>query len=120
VAPQTEPVALEARPYLTAREVAERLQVSDDTVRNYCKSGQLEHIRPGGRTFRISPEALDRFEAAQRAAVAARLEAEAQAALAESIAAGRLPESLPAEARGQIAQILRQHRREQARKTPVG
>jgi excisionase family DNA binding protein len=109
-----------ASPYLSVREVAERLNVSDDTIRNYCKTGQLEHIRPGGRNYRISRDALERFEAAQRAAVEARLDAMAEAALEESIAAGRLPEELSPEALGKIAHILRQHRREQARKTPVG
>jgi excisionase family DNA binding protein len=109
-----------ASPYLSVREVAERLNVSDDTIRNYCKTGQLEHIRPGGRTYRISPDALERFEAAQRAAAQARLEAEAEAALELAIAEGRLPAKPSPETYARIAAILRQHRREQARKTPVG
>lgn len=119
MAPQTETATLEAGRYLTTREVAERLQVTDDTIRNYCRAGQLEHIRPGGRSIRISPEALERFETAQRAAAEARVKADADSALEEAVVAGRLPAEPSDETLARIAAILRQHRREQARRTPV-
>jgi excisionase family DNA binding protein len=47
VAHTSEDVA--APPTLTPREAAARLDVSDDTVRRWMKSGQLDGVRVGGR-----------------------------------------------------------------------
>ncbi len=52
-------------PRLTLRmkEVAEQTGVGLTTVKGWVASGQLEHIRTGGRggVVLIRPEALDRF-----------------------------------------------------------
>lgn len=48
---------------MTIKEAAERLSVSEKTIRNLLKSGRLGHHRIGaGRgVIRISEEALDRY-----------------------------------------------------------
>jgi excisionase family DNA binding protein len=43
---------------LTTEEVAERLQVDEQTVRRWIKSGKLEAFKPG-REWRISPAAFE-------------------------------------------------------------
>ena len=44
--------------FLSTEEVAERLQVDEQTVRRWIKHGKLEAFKPG-REWRISPAALD-------------------------------------------------------------
>lgn len=44
----------------STEEVAERLGVSDRTVRNYCKNKLLEHYRMGNRII-IMPDDLEKF-----------------------------------------------------------
>lgn len=47
---------------LTVRQVCERLQVSDQTVWRWIKSGKLPALSLGGKAgYRISPDDLDRF-----------------------------------------------------------
>jgi excisionase family DNA binding protein len=46
--------------FLTVEEVADRLRVSTDTVREWAKSGRLEAHRPG-RRFLFTEEALGKF-----------------------------------------------------------
>ncbi len=46
-------------------EVAERLQVSDRTVRRWIKSRALPAYKPG-REYRIRPSDLDQFVEARR------------------------------------------------------
>jgi len=45
---------------LTAQQVMYRLQVADETIYRYIRSGQLRAIRVGG-LWRIPSEALDEF-----------------------------------------------------------
>lgn len=45
---------------LTIQQVMSRLQVADETIYRYIKSGQLRAIRVGG-LWRIPSEALDEF-----------------------------------------------------------
>lgn len=52
--PASDSAVLEQK-FLTVAEVATMLRVSKMTVYRLCKSGELDHIKPG-RTFRI-PEA---------------------------------------------------------------
>ncbi len=49
--------ALEER-FLSTEEVAERLQVDEQTVRRWIKSGKLEAVKPG-REWRIPPGAFE-------------------------------------------------------------
>lgn len=53
---------------LTTDEVAERYATTPDIVRRWIRQGRLEAIDIGdGRpTYRIYPEALDRFDATNR------------------------------------------------------
>ena len=44
----------------TVEEVAERLQVSDQTVRRWVKSGKLKAYKPG-REWRVKPSDLETF-----------------------------------------------------------
>jgi len=44
----------------TIQQVLSRLQVSDETVYRYIRSGKLKAIRVGG-LWRVSREALDEF-----------------------------------------------------------
>lgn len=46
---------------LTVAQVAERLTVHENTVRNWISRGELEADRVGPRIIRISEEALTRF-----------------------------------------------------------
>jgi excisionase family DNA binding protein len=57
-------------PLLTVPEVAERLRVSQETVRRYLRRGWLKGLVLGGRStgYRIEEEELERFLAANRGA----------------------------------------------------
>ena len=48
---------------LTIRDVADRLRVSERTVRRWIANGDLAVLRPGasGRLVRIDPDDLSRF-----------------------------------------------------------
>jgi excisionase family DNA binding protein len=46
---------------LSTREVADRLNVTIETVRRYCRSGELKCIRLSKRLIRVSLEELERF-----------------------------------------------------------
>jgi excisionase family DNA binding protein len=56
-------VAMAEERLLTVEEVAERLQVSEWTIRDWLRSGRLKGSRMGGRKlgWRIRPAELDRF-----------------------------------------------------------
>jgi len=51
-------VASAARPLLTVPEVADRFQVTAQTIRNWVDHGSLPAVRVG-RAFRIRPEDVD-------------------------------------------------------------
>jgi excisionase family DNA binding protein len=51
-------VAVPEERFLSTEEVAERLQVDEQTVRRWIKSGKLEAFKPG-REWRISPAAFE-------------------------------------------------------------
>jgi excisionase family DNA binding protein len=53
------PVAQEET-YLTVKEIAKRYKVTEQTIRNYVKRGQLEAVRFGDQ-LRISEKALQDF-----------------------------------------------------------
>jgi excisionase family DNA binding protein len=57
-------------PLLTVPEVADRLRVSQETVRRYLRRGWLKGLVLGGRStgYRIEEEELERFLAANRGA----------------------------------------------------
>ena len=46
---------------ISTKEAAQRMRVSDRTIRNWIDSGQLEAITVGGCTIRTSVEALARM-----------------------------------------------------------
>lgn len=48
------------RDWLTAEEIAKELQVTGETVRAWCRAGQLRATRVGGR-WRIKRSDLDEF-----------------------------------------------------------
>ena len=50
---------MSAGPLLTAREVAERLHVSTETILRWVRRGQLAGIRLPGGALRFSEDALD-------------------------------------------------------------
>jgi excisionase family DNA binding protein len=52
-------------PYLTTRQVAQRLGVSRQTIVNWTRKGLLPGVRLGGRTM-IPAAALDRFARIER------------------------------------------------------
>jgi excisionase family DNA binding protein len=54
---------------LTVQEVAERLKLHRNTVRDYLRRGRLEGLKLSGRTWRISELALQRFLAQSTTAV---------------------------------------------------
>ena len=56
-------VAMTQDRYLTVAEVAERLRVTEFTVRNWLRAGRLDGYRPGGTKagWRIRESDLDRF-----------------------------------------------------------
>ncbi len=45
---------------LTIQQILERLQVSDETVYRYIKSGSLKAVRVGG-LWRVTEDALNEF-----------------------------------------------------------
>lgn len=47
--------------YLSSKEAAEYLGVTDRTVRNLCERRELEHERLGGRNLRFKLEWLDNY-----------------------------------------------------------
>ena len=47
---------------LSVGETAQRLNVSPDTVRNYCERGLLEFIRKGGNHRRVLIRSIESFE----------------------------------------------------------
>jgi excisionase family DNA binding protein len=52
---------------LTVSEVADRFRVSEETVRRWLRSGQLEGIRLARRSgWRVHPDAIDRMVEAMR------------------------------------------------------
>lgn len=58
---------------LTTEEVADRYSTTPDVIRRWIRQGRLEAIDIGdGRrpTYRVYPEALDRFDAANRTTAA--------------------------------------------------
>ena len=50
----------ELEKFFTVEELAERLQVSDQTVRRWVKSGKLTAFKPG-KELRIRPADLEKF-----------------------------------------------------------
>ena len=46
---------------LSTREVADRLNVTIETVRRYCRKGELQFVRLGKRLIRIPLVELERF-----------------------------------------------------------
>jgi len=51
---------VESSKMLTTQQVMSRLQVADETIYRYIKSGKLRAVRVGG-LWRIPSEALDEF-----------------------------------------------------------
>jgi len=51
---------VESSKLFTIQQVMERLQVADETIYRYIKSGKLRAVRVGG-LWRIPSEALDEF-----------------------------------------------------------
>lgn len=49
-------------PYLTVSEVAARFKVSEETAREWARSGQVEAIRLPGGHYRFPCEAIDAIE----------------------------------------------------------
>lgn len=47
--------------YLRIKEVAERLAVSEQTVRKLVRLGKLDAIRIGNRSLRITRESIDAY-----------------------------------------------------------
>lgn len=48
-------------PYMNSVEAAEYLVVSDRTIRELCRTRQIEHERLNGRNIRIKKEWLDDY-----------------------------------------------------------
>lgn len=46
--------------YLTIQQVMSRLQVSDETIYRYIRTGRLEAVRVGG-LWRVTEESLQKF-----------------------------------------------------------
>lgn len=51
--------------YLTVADVAKQLQISEDTVRRWIKSGKLPALKIG-KEWRVDPEELKAFLAQSR------------------------------------------------------
>jgi excisionase family DNA binding protein len=47
--------------YLTVREIARELQVSELTVCAWLRRGKLGGLKPGGKSWRIPQNELERF-----------------------------------------------------------
>lgn len=54
------------KPFFTIPEAAKFLDLSEDTIRNYLKDGEIAYSRPGGRRILISREDIDAFIARSR------------------------------------------------------
>jgi excisionase family DNA binding protein len=69
---QTEEVRpMSARPeFISVRAVAELLDVTEKTVREWCHLGKLQFVQPGGRVIRIRRASVEALiaPAASRAA----------------------------------------------------
>ena len=52
--------------YLRIKEVAERLAVSEQTVRKLVRLGKLDAIRIGNRSLRITQESIDAYVASRK------------------------------------------------------
>ena len=52
--------------YLRIKEVAERLAVSEQTVRKLVRLGKLDAIRIGNRSLRITRESIDAYIASRK------------------------------------------------------
>lgn len=50
-------------PYLTVDQVAERFQVSEETARQWARSGTVQAIRLPGGQYRFPREAIEALEA---------------------------------------------------------
>lgn len=58
--------SLETRPLLTYGEAADRLNISESTVRGFAKTGELAVVLVGSKTVRIEAREVDRFIAKRR------------------------------------------------------
>lgn len=47
--------------YITTKEAAEILNVSDKTVRNLCRDRKIKHERLNGRNIRLKPEWVEDY-----------------------------------------------------------
>lgn len=47
--------------YLTAKQIAEALNVHPVTVRRWIKEGRLKAIRPGSRNYRVAKSDFEAF-----------------------------------------------------------
>lgn len=56
---------IEAKPFFTERTLAERLAVSDRTIRDWIRRGELPSYKLGG-SRRIDPDDVESFLAARR------------------------------------------------------
>lgn len=56
-------VAMTQERFLTVREIADRMRVTEFTVRNWLRSGKLQGYRPGGTKagWRVKESDLERF-----------------------------------------------------------
>lgn len=52
--------------FLTVNQVAELLQLSPLTVRDWIRSGLLPHVKVGRRTYRIDRDDLERWLRTQK------------------------------------------------------
>lgn len=59
--PRLVPERARPQPLLTAREAAERLHVSDSTLRRLRRSGAITDIWIGRRSLRFDPVAIDAY-----------------------------------------------------------
>ena len=48
--------------YITTKEAAEILNVSDKTVRNLCRDRRIKHERLNGRNIRLKPEWVREYQ----------------------------------------------------------
>lgn len=78
--------------FLTVQEIAGRLQLNQQTIRNMIDRGELGHVRVGQRRVRVRQSQLDAFLAAGEADANAQAEpwrAVSEAASAVSVAVRR-------------------------------
>jgi|ERR1019366_3408919 excisionase family DNA binding protein len=81
--------------FLTVAEIAERLRVNQQTVRNWIDRGELAAVRIGARRIRVRQSELDRFIAAgETSASSVAVEAERQASEESVNAWGRVRAAL--------------------------